>query len=160
MNPERNQQPIQAQVPRTTATPKQLDEVVSDSQDILISVRTAFPFDIFPDSVAVDRTQVTITHRTFFWMGGITSIRIQDILNVTVNVGPFFGLLRVSTRFFDPDRPYEVRMLWRSDALRLKSVINGLVVAYKESVDASRVGSVELLDKAAELGGGSTDDIP
>jgi hypothetical protein len=155
-----NQQTTQAQLRRTASAQKQLDTIVNDSQDILISVRTAFPFDIFPDTVAVDRTQVTITHRRFIMMGGITSIRIQDILNVTADVGPFFGLLTISTRYFDPDRPYQVRMLWRDDALKLKSVINGLVVAYKDAVDASQVASVELLDKAAELGGGNTDEIP
>jgi hypothetical protein len=139
---------------------RQLNQIVNDSQDILVSVKTAFPFDLFPDSISVDRTQVTITHRRFFAMGGVTSIRIPDILNVTADVGPFFGMLRISTRYFDPDRPYEVRWLWRDDALRLKTIIIGLVVAIKEAVDASSVASNELVAKAAEVGGSTTDEAP
>jgi hypothetical protein len=139
---------------------QQLNQIVNDSQDILVSIRTVFPFDLFPDVITVDRTQVTITHRRFFAMGGVTSIRIADILNVTADVGPFFGMLKISTRYFDPDRPYAVRWLWRDDALRLKSIIIGLVVATKEAIDASSVASSELVVKAAEVGGSTTDEAP
>lgn len=130
----------------------ELHKIAESSQEVLATASTVFPFDLFPDQVCVDRTQVTILHRTFLWMGNITSVRIEDILNVTANVGLIFGALRISTRFFDPDKPYEVPRLWREDALRLQAIIQGLLIAYKKEIDASALEGAELVKEAAKLG--------
>jgi hypothetical protein len=91
------------------------------------------------------------------------SIRIEDILNVTVDVGPFFGSLVISTRFFDNDnrKPYKVNYLTRSDALRLKRIIQGYIIATQQQIDCSSIGTKELATMLDQLGQGqgSTEDI-
>lgn len=136
----------------------ELNKIAESSQEILATASTVFPLDLFPDQVTVDRSQVTIAHRTFLWMGNVTSVRIEDILNVTANVGLIFGSLRISTRFFDPDKPYEVPRLWREDALRLQAIIQGLLIAYKKEIDASALEGHELVQAAEKLGQPSMPD--
>jgi hypothetical protein len=133
-------------------TLEELAKVVEGAQEILARATTVFPLDIFPDTIMVDRSQVTITQRSFFFVGGTTSIRIEDILNVTANVGPFFGSVKISTRFFDPDKPYEITRLWREDALKLQAIIQGLVIAAKREIDTHNLDKDELVDGLTKVG--------
>jgi hypothetical protein len=138
----------------------ELTKVVEGAQEILARATTVFPLDLFPDAIIVDRTQVTITQRSFFFVGGTTSIRVEDILNVTANVGPFFGSVKISTRFFDPDKPYEITKLWREDALRLQAIIQGLVIAAKREIDTTAVDKQDLVDGLTKVGQNIADDQP
>ena len=133
-------------------TLRELTKVVEGSQEILARATTVFPLDLFPDTITVDCTQVTITQRSFFFVGGTTSIRVEDILNVTANVGPFFGSVKISTRYFDPDKPYEISRLWRDDALRLQAILQGLIIAAKREIDVTAVDKHELVKGLTKVG--------
>lgn len=144
----------------TDITRRQLRRAAHGSNDILMRVSTVFPLTLFPDTVIVDRSQVTITHRTFIMTGGVTSIRIEDILSITANVGLFFGSLSILTRFFDTNKPHEIIQLWRDDALRLKAIIHGLVVATKKEIDISTLNKTELVRTLLSLGQSTPSEAP
>ncbi len=140
-----------------TATEKEhvkeeLIQAIGDSQDVLARATTVFPLTIFPDTVTVDRTKITITHRDFFKVGEVVSLQIEDILNITAQVGPFFGSLRISTRFFDPDKPVTVDHLWRDDALRIKRIVQGYLVARQKEIDCNALSTKELAKTLDDLG--------
>src|SRR5476651_308569 len=99
---------VQIQDYKKLKTEGELTQVIGNAHDILIRVTTMFPFTIFPDTITIDRTKLTITHREFFKSAEVLSIGIEDILNVAATVGPFFGSVKIHTRFFDPDKPYTV----------------------------------------------------
>lgn len=139
---------------------QELRTIAASAQEVLASATTVFPLDLFPDTITVDRTQVTISQKKFFGMGDVTSIRLEDILNVTAQVGPFFGSIRISTRYFDPDKPYEVTRFWREDALRMQAVIQGLVITLKKEIDASVLPGQQLAEEAERLGQPASTDIP
>ncbi len=67
---------------------QELSEAIHASHEVLMSANTVFPFTPFPDTVTIDREKITITHRNFFMVSDAVSTRIDDILNVTANVGP------------------------------------------------------------------------
>lgn len=67
-----------------------LVEAIGNSRDILVRATTVFPLTLFPDTLTIDRTKITITHRDFFKVAEVMSIGIEDVLNVTATVGPFF----------------------------------------------------------------------
>lgn len=138
----------------------ELQKMSDSSQEVLASATTVWPLDFFPDTITVDRAQVTVTRRTFFWMGDVTSFRIEDILNVTAQVGPFFGSIKIVSRFFDATRPFRVSRFWRDDALRLQAIIQGLVIATKKDIDATAVEGGELVQEAERLGQPSGSDRP
>jgi hypothetical protein len=137
-------------------TERELAKAIKGSKEILVEATTIFPFTFFPDNITVDRTQVTIVHRSFFKVGEVTSIRIEDILNADAIVGPFFGSLRLYTRIYNtPQHPYTIKWLWRNDALRIKRILHGYLIAIKKNIDCSALSTYELATMLDNLGQGS-----
>ncbi len=136
------------------------------SRDVLFQANTVFPFILFPDTISLDREQLTIVHRPFFRMAKITAIRIKDILNAEVDVGPFFGSLKVATRYFAGtdnqfagadtsekiNTPPTINFLWRHDATKLHSLLQGYIIASQKGIDCADVPKEELIMLLRELG--------
>lgn len=127
---------------------EQLSQAVGNSNQILTQATTVFPFTLFPDHITLDREQATIVHRSFIKLGEVVTIRIEDILNVETTAGPFFGSLRIYTRFFSPDtnaqRHYSINWLWREDALRIKRILHGYIIALKHKINCAALETTEL----------------
>lgn len=133
--------------------PDKIHEVVEQSREILMSARTVIlPYNLFPDTVTVDRMKVNITQRNFFWSEDVVSVRIEDILNVSTSLGPFFGSLRISTRVMNSIDHFEIRAFWKSDAIELKRIIQGYMIAVHEDIDTSSLNTERLIRKLKELG--------
>lgn len=130
----------------------ELTQTISSSHEVLARATTVFPLTLFPDTVILDRAKLTISHREFFKVAEVMSIRIEDILNVTADVGPFFGSLKIFTRFFSTDKPYEVNFLRRQDALRIKRILQGYVIALQKELDCSTLPTKELAKMLHDLG--------
>lgn len=142
-----------------------LYDVAIKSHDVLFKADTVFPFILFPDSITLDREKLTIIHRQFFRMAQITAIRIKDILNAEVDIGPFFGSLRVTTRYFSDQsqiagpesdvrnrRPPVINFLWRHDAIRLHSMLQGYIIVSQKEIDCSEIPKEELVTLLHDLG--------
>jgi hypothetical protein len=129
-----------------------LKKLVAQSHEVLISANTVFPLSLFPDTVTVDRTKVTITRRDFFWSSDVMSIRIEDVLNVTATVGPLFGSLTVASRVMSTIDHFKITHFWRTDAIRLKHIIQGYVIAQHNKIDTAHLGRKELIETLLELG--------
>lgn len=129
-----------------------LKKIVSQSHEVLMSANTVFPVTIFPDTVTVDRTKVTITRRDFFWSSDVLSIRIEDVLNVQAAVGPLFGSLTIASRVMSTVDHFQIKHLWRNDAIRLKQIIQGYVIAQHNKIDTSHLNKRDLIETLLELG--------
>lgn len=130
---------------------QQLTDAISGSNEVLARATTVL--SIFPDTLAVDRAKLTVTKRSFWRSGEVVSSRIEDLLSVTATVGPIFGNIKITSRIMSPDKPYEIRHFWRDDALRLKRVIHGYIIALQRGIDCSSLPTNELavmLDKLGE----------
>lgn len=130
----------------------ELKNVVRRSNDILATATTVFPFDFFPDTISVDRTKVTIKKRTFFWSEEVISFRIEDVLNVSTAVGPFFGSLTIASRVMSTEDHFTTNFLWRSDAIHLKHIIQGYVIARHNGIDTKHLSASNLIKTLKELG--------
>lgn len=131
---------------------KELKQAIQGSHEVLGHATAVFPFNFFPDTITVDRTKLTVTERKFIGVAEVMSIRIEDILNVTANVGPFFGSLHIVSRVLNVDKPYEVKYLWRDDALQMKRILQGYIIAMQKEIDVSELSTRELKDMLDELG--------
>ncbi len=120
-----------------------------------MAANTVFPLTLFPDTVVVDRTKVTITKRDFFWSSDVMSIRIEDVLNVSAGVGPFFGSLTIASRVMSTTDHFQINHFWRHDAIRLKHIIQGYVIAQHNNIDTAHLTKQELIDTLMELGSDS-----
>lgn len=139
--------PLEAEVAQ-----EQLTQAIVAARKPLAKAVTVFPFTLFPDTIIVDRAKITITHRIFFWTAEVVSIRVEDVLNVMADVGPFFGSVKIVTRFFSSEKPYAVDYLWRSDALRIKRILQGYVIATQKEIDCSNLDTWRLSKLLEELG--------
>jgi hypothetical protein len=131
---------------------QQLTENIGNARDVLFRATTIFPFTLFPDTLTIDRAKLTITRRAFLNAGEVLSISIEDLLNVTAAVGPIFGSIKISTRFFDPNKPYQIDFFWRKDALKIKRIAQGYIIAQQKGIDCSALSSHELARTLDELG--------
>lgn len=139
------------------AAKKELEQAIRGSHQILASASTVFPFTPFPHTVTVDRAKLTITHRSFFQVSEVMSIRIEDVLNVTANVGPFLGSLHIVSRVMNADKPYQINFLWREDAMKLKRILQGYIIAMQNNIDCTPLTTQELSTLLNQLG---KDDHP
>jgi hypothetical protein len=133
---------------------RQLHAMVNGTHQVLATATTVFPFTLFPDTITIDREKLTVAHRVFFRVAEVVSIQVDDILNITADVGPFFGSVKILTRFFDPDKPYTVNYLWRHDALKIKRIMQGYITALQREIDCSALPTKELTVLLERLGAG------
>jgi hypothetical protein len=129
-----------------------LRKIVKKSSQVLASARTVFPMTPFPHTIIVDRSKVTIIKRDFFWTARVISIQIEDILNVESGVGPFFGSLVVASRVMSSVDHFQINYFWRSDAIYLKHLIQGYVIAKHNQIDTRQLSKEEMLETLTGLG--------
>lgn len=133
-----------------------LYDVAIKAHDILFTANTVFPFVLFPDTITIDREKVTIVHRPFFRIAKIVSVRIHDLLNVEADVGPFFGTLHLTSRYF-LNNPESINFLWRSEAAKAQRLLQGYIIAQHENIDCSKIPADELIILLDDLGKGYSD---
>lgn len=141
-------QPTQQQVRQES---QKFQTIIDAENTPIMHIKAVFPFDFFPNEVIIDKTKVTIIKKYFFWTRQVTTILISDVLNVTVNHGLLFGSLAIADRFFAQD-PFSINYLWKQDAARAASVIQGMVLASKEQIDVKKIPSAKLAQHAESVG--------
>ncbi len=134
-----------------------IDDLVKRSHEVLASASTVIlPVNLFPDTVTVDRTKITIIKRTFFWSADVISIRIDDILNVGCSIGPLFGSLTISSRIMNSTDHFVINYFWRKEAIYLKQIIQGYFIAHHDKIKTEHLGHDELITTLLELGSDSS----
>lgn len=129
---------------------KELKEAIKGSNQVLATATTTLT--LFPDTMTIDRAKVTITKRAFFRTAEVMSMRIEDILNVTATVGPFFGNVKIMSRVMSTDQAETVGRFWRHDAVRLKRITQGYIIALQRHIDCSSLETKELSRMLERLG--------
>ena len=132
---------------------EKLLNVAGKAHDVLFKAGTIFPFDLFPDSVTIDREKLSIVQRFFFFTARIISVPVRDILSVEADVGPFFGSIHITSRYY-PVNPYSVNFLWRSDAIKLRRLLLGYIIAHERDIDCAEIDKAELVYLLNDLGQG------
>lgn len=132
-----------------------LKDMADNSQEVLIMAESIFPFNFFPDTITVSRMKVSVAKRYFFRVAEVTSMQIDDILNVEVDVGPLFGSLSIYTRI-QGIAPLRITFLSRGKAIEVKRVLEGYIIAKSQEIDCSAIPRDELVKRLRRLGGEKT----
>ena len=163
--PDSTDPTTQQQSQPTADTPKspeetrqELEEAIEGSNDVLACATTTFTF--FPDTLTIDRAKLTVFRRTFMRSAQIMSIRMEDILNVTSSVGPLMGSILVFNRVNNSEKPYYIGKFWRKDAMRMKRIAQGYVIALQRKIDCSSLQTEELVHMLERLGEDDHPSIP
>jgi hypothetical protein len=132
-----------------------LKKMVKRSHQVLASTRTVFPLTLFPDSLVVDRSKISIIKRNFFWSSNVISFQVEDVLNVSSTVGPFFGSLTIASRVMSTVDHFTINYLWRNDAIFMKQLIQGHIIAKHNKLETDKLTRKEMVEMLSELGGDS-----
>ncbi len=135
---------------------EKLYKVTVQANDTLFSIDSIFPFTLIPDTVTLDREKVTFIHRLFFQTAQIISVRISEILSIEADVGPLFGSLKMTSRFFVKN-PTRINWLWREDAIKMRDLIQGYIITAQKEIDCSNTPTEELKLLLQNLGHSSTE---
>ncbi len=131
---------------------EKLKRIVKRSHQVLASARTVFPITLFPDSIIVDRTKISIIKRDFFWTSNVISFQIEDVLNVGCAVGPLFGSLTIASRVMSTVDHFQINYLWRNEAIFMKHLIQGYIIAKHNKLATDKLTKKELIETLCELG--------
>lgn len=135
----------------TTSEMTKLEELSTSDHRALFVCRSCFPFDLFPDVITVDRNKITISQNFFFFTRSVQSIVITDLLTIIVDETLLFARLQIVDRLFHQD-PIEVNTLLKSDARKLRWILEGLIIGKKEKIDFTKISNEELLPKLQRIG--------
>jgi len=133
------------------AQSQKISEFADRSEDKLIRMKTKFPFKLRAHYLIIGRNKLSYIQRFGFKNEKITSINIEDVLNVDVYLTSIMGALRLRTRFYSK-QPLEVTHLSRKDALRAKQLIQGLVVCREKGIEIDKVPRADLLIQLERIG--------
>jgi hypothetical protein len=136
---------------RVNTVEEKLMHATTEAQNNLLTATTVFPFMLFPDTIYLDREKLTIVHRSFFRTADTISMQISDILSVQGNVGPFFGNLVLSTKYFN-NSSQTIKYLRRSDVIKFQRLIQGSLIAHDRHIDCVDIESEQLVTLLSDLG--------
>lgn len=138
---------------QSTSGLDQLRGIVKMSHPTLAKASAIFPFDLFPDTLAIDRQKLTVVHRSFFNVEQTVSVQLADVTNIQANVGPFFGALTISSEHFI-NNTQTIKYVSRRNAIVIQHLLQGMIIAHKEHIDLDQIGNKELLRLLDDLGSG------
>lgn len=130
---------------------KKLEKLVDATHSVLMKTKTVFPFDLFPDEVTIDENKINIVFREFFFSEDVHSIMIHLIKDVEVETSLLFGTIKIVPDGY-PAQPIYVRYLKKSDALKIRRIIQGLMLSKKEGIDTTKLDEGELKEKVELVG--------
>jgi hypothetical protein len=146
--------------PKEKATADHLDHLADESQQILYEAATVFPFRLNTDTVTIDRKKVTVVSRPFFGAVQVVSMQIEDLVSVIASTAPLFGTVTLAARIPVRDCPMEVRYLRRDDALQIKAILQGYIIALQKGVDCDALQLPRLKAMLLKLGKNETPNQP
>lgn len=135
---------------------EKLIDVTEKAQDVLFEADTIFPLTLFPDTITLDREKLTVATRLFFRTAKITSVPVSSISAAEADVGPFFGSVQISSKYFVQNR-YSIQKLTRGDAMILEHLLQGFIIAHERDIDLTDIEKEDLLILLEDLGTGVTD---
>ena len=130
-----------------------LEKAIHDSGEILAQATTVFAPE--RTTLILNRTKLVVEKKSPLGARQVTSVPIEDVVNVSATAGPFFGTVTFITKLAGPSKPHNVGLFWRKDTIKLKRTIQGYIIARQQKIDLSVVPIAELRAKVYELG---TDD--
>ncbi|HZE87298.1 MAG TPA: hypothetical protein VE090_03775 [Methylomirabilota bacterium] len=133
-----------------------IHQLARKSSQILLRIKTVFPFDFFPDTLTINANKIDVVKSDFFFSQHTTSIPLRDIANVEVETAPFFAKLQIiNVRY--PMEPVSLQYLPKAAALKAKRIIDGLLVAMSQGADVAVIEPKKLLPQLEKVGGSAMD---
>jgi hypothetical protein len=127
-----------------------LNRAVWDSNEVLVTANTTSK--LYKDTLTLNRAKLFAEKRSVLGAVDDMSVRIEDVLNISATLGPISGTIKIATKFNTPGTPYSIGPFRRKDALRLKRIVQGYIIALQRKIDLSMIPTNELITRLYEIG--------
>ncbi len=127
-----------------------LNRAVWDSNEVLVTADTTSK--LHKSTLTLNRAKLFAEKRSALGAIDDISVRIEDVLNISATLGPISGTIKVATKFNTPGTPYSIGPFHRKDALRLKRIVQGYIIALQRKIDLNMVPTKELIAHLYEIG--------
>jgi hypothetical protein len=134
---------------KTEKNRQAVEDVINNSNRVLLKVSSVFPWDLFPSKIAVEDTRLIIVHRQFL-TSQVHSVDIKNVSNIFINTGIIFAELAIISDTFAQNQII-INRLWKKDAILVRSVIEGLRTFIAHNIDTTSLQTKELVEKLKEL---------
>src|SRR5580700_6883542 len=114
-----------------------LNRAVWDSNEVLVTANTTSK--LYKDTLTLNRAKLFAEKRSVLGAVDDMSVRIEDVLNISATLGPISGTIKIATKFNTPGTPYSIGPFRRKDALRLKRIVQGYIIALQRKIDLSMI---------------------
>ena len=127
------------------------DTLIERFGTVIFDVHSIFPLDIVPDRLVIDLSKIIIVFREPLGMETEHTILPNEVRDVDVDVNYFIGTLRILVS--GPGVMWtSITNLHKSDAVKAKHLIEGLLVAKAEHCDLTTFSGSELIKRLIALG--------
>lgn len=120
------------------------------SQGRLLATQSVFPFEFSPTKIAIDRIKVDIVSGSFLGSKKEFTIPILQIENVVLLKGVLFATLHIEVRGIKEQPPY-VHYLRKSEATKIKDLIQALKLCYDFEADIGGLGTKEIIQLSRQV---------
>lgn len=137
--------------PKTETTEyKKLSDLTRETEEVLYEVSAVFPFQLFPDKIIIDKSRITIVRNGLFYKR-IIPIPLRDTLTVKMTRGILFAAIDFEIKGYETN-PSSVTHLWGGDAFTALIYMLGIIQAYKNKIDLSKIPTDKIMYKLEEIG--------
>lgn len=126
-----------------------VDDLVKKSNRHIISISTAFPWNLFPNTIDVEEGKVTFKFRQFLSYQSY-SVEIKDISNVFFESTFLFATLQIVSRTF-VQNDIKIGTLNKFKAKKVHRIIEGLRTFAEHNINTSNYDIEELISKIEEF---------
>ncbi len=127
-----------------------LQGLIEKSHQVLFEAKAMFPFQLFPDHIVIDRNKVTVEKRDFLRREDVHTILADNIDHIDLDFTLFLATIKLAQKI--PSTELVVPFFRKADAVRIKQIITGLLIAKSQHVNLEEVAAEGLADKLVEIG--------
>jgi hypothetical protein len=113
-----------------------LETLIEKSETLLFRCKTVFPFQLFPTIIEITESRIDIKYGIFFDTYQTVPVLIQNLMNVVVTTGAFFGSVEFEMKA-PTYRPAAISYLKKNDVMKIKQIVTGLIQIKQEEIELS-----------------------
>jgi len=140
---------VKSQSKKKETDEHKLDDMLAQSNRIIASASSMFPWDFFPSTINVEETRVTIIHRQLL-SSQVHSVDIKSISNVFINTDLFFASITIVSSTFK-ENSIKIMKLRKHQAILTRRIIEGMRMFVEKDINTSKYSVQELIGQLKEL---------
>lgn len=137
------------QVTKREEDSQTVSDLIAKSNRSIISITSLFPLDLFPSTINVEESRVTLIFRQFL-ASQSHSIEIKDISNVFIESSLFFATIQIVCRTYTQN-DIRIGNLYSKKAAKVQRIIEGLRTFREYNINTSDYEIDELVAKIEEF---------